>query len=342
MNNKYYFLINSLEGWWAERVTVNFANNFLKEWKEVFIITLKSSNFYNLPKWVKHIALSNVKNNLLMFLLIPWYVIKFRRMSKKYNLKEGMSLLEISNFIHILSKKHSIISFRTHINAFTWVLWYIQKTIIKYLYPKAKKIIVNSLENKYDLTEYLHINEEKIEVIYNPINKEIIHKLKKEPVEENILEKIKGKKVFITTWRLIWKKHHKKILSTLKNLPNKNRIYLIIWDWAKRKELEEQTKIENIEENVLFLWQQKNVFKYLSLADIFIYASEVEWYPNVLIEAKEMWLPIITSDFKSWAKEVILGEYIRKWLEYPHKWKYGWLLDLDKYKEQFIKVYWKI
>jgi N-acetylgalactosamine-N,N'-diacetylbacillosaminyl-diphospho-undecaprenol 4-alpha-N-acetylgalactosaminyltransferase len=56
---------------------------------------------------------------------------------------------------------------------------------------------------------------------------------------------------------------------------------------------------------------QKNVFKYLNIADVFLYASEVEGFPNVLIEARELGLPIITSDFKSGAKEVIIGEYTK-------------------------------
>jgi glycosyltransferase involved in cell wall biosynthesis len=62
------------------------------------------------------------------------------------------------------------------------------------------------LENKYDLAEYLHVSEDKIEVIYNPIDKEKIDKLKSEEISEKLKNKIQGKRVLITTGRLVGKK----------------------------------------------------------------------------------------------------------------------------------------
>jgi propanediol dehydratase small subunit len=66
--------------------------------------------------------------------------------------------------------------------------------------------VVNSLENKYDLAEYLHVPEEKIIVIYNPIDKERIEKMKSEEISEELKNKIQGKRVLITTGRLVGKK----------------------------------------------------------------------------------------------------------------------------------------
>ena len=349
MKNSYYFLINSLEWWGAERVTINFANNLTKEWKEIYIITLKSLNFYELPSWVRYIPLSHIKNNLLMFLLIPRYVCKFKKIVKKYNLSDGMSLLEVANFVHILARKHATISFRIHVSFFKWLLWGVYKLLIRLLYPRVWKIVVNSMENKYDLAEYLHVPENKIEVVYNPVDKEKIKKMRLEEISDELQQKIAWKKkVFITTWRLVWQKHHEKIINALLMLYksiDKNRIYLIVWDWPEKNKLEKLVKKIWLHENIIFCWEQKNVFKYLNVADIFVYASEVEWFPNVLIEAREMWLPIITSDFKSGAKEVVLGEYTKniwKNIEYPYQGKYWFLLDLHHYENQFLEVYKKL
>ncbi len=125
-----------------------------------------------------------------MFLLIPWYVWKAKKILKQYGLSDGMSLLEIANFVHILAKKHATISFRTHINFFIGIFGGIQKFLIALLYPKAGKIVVNSLENKYDLAEYLHIPEHTIEVVYNIVDKEEIEKMRSEKIPENTNKKI--------------------------------------------------------------------------------------------------------------------------------------------------------
>lgn len=344
MKKKYYFLINSLEWWGAERVTINLSKNFLEAGKDVYIITLKPTKFYDLPKWVKYISLSTITNNLLMFLLIPWYVWKFKKVEKKYRLSEGMSLLEIANFVHILSKKDAVISFRTTLCAFRWFFGYIYKALIRWLYPKAKKIIVNSLENKYELADFLGVSERTIEVVYNPIDKESIQKLKKEKIEIDLQQKIKNKKVFVTTGGLKPLKNHKHIISALKSLYTtwfKDWIYLIIWDGPEESNLKKITKKLWLQKHIFFLWKQKNVFKYLAVSDIFLYASQAEGFPNVLLEARELWLPIITSDFKTWAKEVILGKYTKeiwKTISYPYKGKWWWLLDLNEYEEQFLEV----
>jgi len=256
MKDKYYFLINSMEWWWAERVVSNLVKEKIQSWKDVYLFTLKDDLFYDIPKEVHYIPLSNIKNNILLFLSIPYFALKFKRLLKKYKLKDWISFLEMSNFVHILAKKNTWISFRTHINFFRWITWNIQKLLIKWLYPKAEKIIVNSRENKYDLAEFLKISEDKIEVRYNTIDKEKIIKLSEEDLDDEISRKIKNKKVFITTWRLVWIKHHEKIIETLweYNKKNKEWIYLIIWDWPKKSKLENLVKSFWLENQILFLW----------------------------------------------------------------------------------------
>lgn len=340
-----YFLINSLEGWWAERVVTNLSAEYIKEWYKVFIITLKNTVFFELPFWVTHLTLSRIKNNILLFMLIPWYIFKFNTIIKTYSLDEWISFLEISNFVHVLARKNAVISFRTHISVFTGIVWWVYIWCIRWLYPKAKKIIVNSLENKYDLAKYLDIPEHKIEVLYNPLDKEKIARDKLEPIENRLIEKLVWKKVFITTGRLISTKHHEKIITWLSMIYhniNNNWIYLIIGDWPEKNKLQHLVQLEWLTDCIYFLWTQTNVFKYLQVADYFLYASSVEWFPNVLAEAKEIGIPIITSDFRSGAKEVILGKYTKELSEhisYPCIGKYGILLNLEEFEQQFVNWY---
>jgi len=281
-----------------------------------------------------------------MFLYIPFFIYKFKKILKEKNFYGWMSSLEIANFINILANKDAKIAFETSILFFTGITWFVYKFLIKSLYPQAKSIKVNSEENKYVLAKYLNIAEDKIKVIYNPIDKEKIEKIKHEDIPEDIKNIIKGKKVFITTWRLIISKHHDKIISSLKKIYDtidKNRTFLILSDWPQRGTLENQIKELWLQKNVFFLWLQKNVFKYLSISHWYLYASEVEWFPNAIIEAMACDLFIITSNFKTGAEECINGTYLknnkRRYPYYGPNWA---LLDFKNYENDFIKVYKKI
>ncbi|NDK08110.1 glycosyltransferase [Candidatus Gracilibacteria bacterium] len=340
---KLFFLINSLEGGGAERVVVNLASELSSAY-DIDIITLKNINFYSLPKNVNFISLSNLENNLLMFLLIPFYVFKFRKIIKKNKYINGISFLEISNFVNILANKKAIISFRINISFFKGIIGFIYKLFIKILYLKAVKIIVNSEENRFSLANYLNYNINKIITIYNPVNIEQININKNESLDNKFMSLIKTKKVFITVGRLVWQKNHITILNSFKYIydnVDKDFLYLIVGDGPKMNELVNYVKSNGLIDNVIFLGEQKNVFKYLNISNYFIYASEVEGFPNVLIEAMAIRLPIITSDFISGAKECILGNYNNnlKNLNYPYYGENGVLLDLKNYESNFLNVY---
>ena len=340
-DRKYYFLINSLEIGGAERVVINQANELIKKGVQVYIFTLKSACWYDLPQWVVHIPLSTINNNFCLFFALPWFIYRFQSLRKKYWLDDGISFLEISNFIHILARREAKISFRTHIIFFTGFFGWLQKLFIKILYPRAAKIIVNSRENGHDLTAYLGIPEQKIEVVYNAIDEEKIMLLSREALEDELQKKIRNKRVYITVGRLIKEKHHEIIMEGLSHLENKDWVWLVVWDGPQRSSLEKKAQEYRLEDCILFLGQQKNIFKYLAKSDLFLYASSVEGFPNVLLEARFLGIPIITTDFKSGAREVILGEdtnMIWKVLRYPYKWKYWYLLDVNYYWVQFLEI----
>ena len=160
---------------------------------------------------------------MFLWFLSWYYIFKFKKILKKENFVNWISFLELANFVHILTKKQAIISFRTTFNVFDkyWISWKIYKFLIKKFYPKAWKIIVNSQENKEKLSQQLNISKDKIEVLYNPKNFNDIERLKQEKVEKELLEKIKNKEVFVTVWRLVKTKRHNLIVSWIKKLVEK-------------------------------------------------------------------------------------------------------------------------
>jgi len=334
---KIFILINSLWAWWAERVIINLADKLSANYI-VDLITLKDDCFFSIPKWVNYIPLSNTKNNILMIIQFPYYIFKFRNILKKNSYDNWFSSLEISNFINIIVNRKAIICLEISLTFFKWFFWKLYFFLIKILYPIAYKIKVNSFENYYMTQDLLNIDENKIEVIYNPVDLDKIWVLKNEKIDKKISDKLLKKRVFITVWRLVWQKNHKEILKSLKTI-NKDFIYLIIWDWPERTYLEKLTKSLWLEKNIFFLWDKKNIFKYLNVSDYFLYSSLIEWFPNVLWEAMAVWVPIITSNFKTWAEEIIMWEF--KWdiKKYPIIWKNGVLLSENNFQNDFKSIY---
>lgn len=105
------------------------------------------------------------------------------------------------------------------------------------------------------------------------------------------------------------------------------------------KKIENLIEKYNLSNKVVFLLQQISIFRHLNIANLFLYASEVERFPNVLLEAREIGVPIITSDFKSGAKEVIIWSYDKntcKNIAYPYKWKYWVIIDPQNYQKQLL------
>lgn len=340
----YYFITKSLWWWWAQRAILNSIKDHINQWEKVFLFTLNDECFFSIPEKLTYIPLSTVRNKFLLIILIPWFAKKLSFYLKKYNLEDGISFVDKSNLVHILAKKNAHISLRIYIDYYKiiiphtryyrGIIWLIQRYVLKIFYPKAGKIIVNSRENKEALTKFLGLNKnsDKIEVVYNSIDKKEIYELRKEKIEKNLISELKGKDVFITTWRLVREKQHKKIILSLYeyNKYYKNWTYLIVWDWPQKDKLKKLVRKLWLDKKILFLWLQKNVFKYLNVADLFLNMSAVEWLSNALLEAREMWLKIITTDFKSWAREIILWEdtsLLWEILEFPFHWKYGILID---------------
>ena len=79
----------------------------------------------------------------------------------------------------------------------------------------------------------------------------------------------------------------------------------IIGDGELREYLSGYIVDENMQDNVFLLGKQTNPFKYLAQCDCFVFASNNEGFPNVLVEAMACGLPIISTDCKSGPREIL-------------------------------------
>lgn len=95
-----------------------------------------------------------------------------------------------------------------------------------------------------------------------------------------------------------------KAFKLLKTQGLEEKLY-IIGDGEKREELENIVKNESLEDIIIFKGRMDNPYPFLKNASIFIHTSKSEGFGLVLVEAGICNIPIISSNYKYGAKEIL-------------------------------------
>jgi len=181
----------------------------------------------------------------------------------------------------------------------------VKKIISKILYRKADTIVAISKGVKEDLIKTLKLPQEKVKVIYNPLDIDKIKRMAKEEINHPWLVN-KEYPVIINVGRLIYQKGQDILLKAFKIVNEKIESRLIVLgEGPLLNELKNLTKQLNIEDKVDFVGFQKNPFSFISKSDVFVLSSRWEGFPNVLIEAMACGVPVISTDCPSGPNEII-------------------------------------
>ena len=175
----------------------------------------------------------------------------------------------------------------------------IQSLIILFLkiilYNFSDKIISNSKGSGNSLKK-IFIKEKKIFPIYNPYLKKINNK-----------SNTKRHKYLLSVGRLTKQKDFKNLIISFSYIKNQipNYKLIIIGDGHLKNEL--QNLIENLDlkKRVILTGWKKNLKTYYLNSKLFILNSLYEGFGNVLIDAINYELPIITTNCKSGPNEII-------------------------------------
>jgi len=293
---------------YIEQFYMSFCSNY-----EIFAISLEKHNInLNIPK--NNIFSLDEKINNSFIAKIKKLFFRSKNIAKfcnKNNIDVSISHGDIANLFNILSKlfwnkaKIIIILHNAFDKNLLWIPLYL---FCKFIYKYADEIISVSKELTHDVTK--QINTKKVKTIYNPFDFEKIEVLKNEKIEEN-LEKI------LNNWninicnvaRLDPNKKQDLIIDCFYEYykTNKNIQLFFIWDWDEKykKNLIEKVKKYNLKNVVYFLWYKKNVYKYIVKMKYYYYSWLQEWFWRWLVDSLSCWIPILTHDYKYWAKEII-------------------------------------
>lgn len=182
------------------------------------------------------------------------------------------------------------------------------RLISRWSYNKADMVVASTKAMKSDLQLIFDLPLEKVKLVHNPVDLQLISSLSKKSVEEKLFhtEGDDYHPVIVSMGRLTEQKGFTYLIRAFKMVQNELPSKLvIIGDGAQKRDLENLTESLGIAEDVIFLGLQSNPYKYLVNSDLFVLSSLWEGFPNSLVEAMACGIPVISTDCPSGPSEII-------------------------------------
>jgi N-acetylgalactosamine-N,N'-diacetylbacillosaminyl-diphospho-undecaprenol 4-alpha-N-acetylgalactosaminyltransferase len=307
---KIAILVYSLAGGGAERMVSYLLPYLQTKGIEVHLVLMNNNISYVIPKDIPIHYLEQSQGNengFFKLIKLPFLAYKYAKLLNKLAISHSFSLLTRPSYINILSRYFTrknyrlVISERSHPSmqyGYNNAQSSINNWLIKRLYPKADTIICNSRGNAEDLTANYGIAKEKIKVAHNPIDTEKIHSVAKlsPGFPDNYFNAI-------TIGRMDQGKNHQLLIQTITDFPTV-RLY-ILGSGSLEGYLKDLVTKLKLTDRVVFLGFDSNPFTYLKAADLFMFGSNHEGFPNVLLEALCCGLPILSTNCPSGPAEIM-------------------------------------
>jgi N-acetylgalactosamine-N,N'-diacetylbacillosaminyl-diphospho-undecaprenol 4-alpha-N-acetylgalactosaminyltransferase len=177
----------------------------------------------------------------------------------------------------------------------------ITQFLITASYNRADLVLANSNAMKDDLRDNLNVKT-PIEVIYNPVDIQELQTKMQYPVNISFS---KNTFYFIAVGNFRKEKNFPLVLNAFALIKELDCKLLLVGDGPLKDAFKQKTLELGIGEQVLFCGRDNNPFKYIHKCDSFILCSDVEGFPNVLLEAIACGMPVISTDCRSGPREML-------------------------------------
>ncbi|MEI8052629.1 MAG: glycosyltransferase [Bacteroidota bacterium] len=347
---KILIAVPTLECGGLERNVVSICNYVNNGKFETTLVVVNNDNpFYtvtNLSVDVINLKKKRVSSSIPEFLKI----IKTKKpdiiltAANHLNLLFAISKWLFPQKIKFIARESSIVSINTKRNKFPKLF----DLLLKIFYRKFDQIVCQSEFMRNDLLKHYHIPEANIKVINNAVLLPD-HKLTAENTTDHILQ-------YITVARLSEEKGIDRIIRSL-ILTKKKFHYTIIGDGPLKKTLKELVKKLNMQDQVTFLGPLDLPYKAIYNPDLFLFGSHYEGFPNVLLEANALGIPVVSfnapggigeviADFKNGilvenANEPAFAAAVDKAVDFPFDRKKIQLDTIEYYSPNKIKMQWE-
>lgn len=296
-----FFMINSLAGGGAERIMVRLLTHskaYLERFDIHLVLLDREPVAYAPPAWLKVHQL-DTRFSLLRGLQQVYSLFR------KHRPDVCLSFLSRANFINIalcrLIGHSAVISERVNTTSHhsTSRTGQISVALTRLLYPRARKVIAVSAGIAHDLATNHRVAPHRLVVIPNPVDAEEIRSQAGRPVT-----RLAPGPYIVGMGRLVENKNFDLLLSAFAR-SNYSGHLLLLGEGQLRPALEARAREYGIAYRTIMPGFIDQPFAHVAGADAYILPSNGEGFPNGLIEAMTLGLPVISTNCQSGPSEIL-------------------------------------
>ena len=283
----------------SEKFISIMCNNINTNIFEVELYVLDGTEYFYLIKnpqvKITVFAIKNVRKSLFTILMI----IKKSKpdilftASNHLNLFLGIFKFLLPKKLKLVARESSIISINSKRSKYGKPYGW----LIKKFYKNIDHIICQSVYMQKDIIKNYRIKEKSTVIIYNPV----------EEVDNSktpIFSTTKTKYKFFTVGRLSTEKGVDRLLQSL-GLLDIDFTFHIIGDGEEKNNLQQLAIKLGLHEKVFFEGQKLHPYENMYDADLFLIGSRYEGFPNVLLEAGALGIPVAGFNSPGGISEII-------------------------------------
>lgn len=173
------------------------------------------------------------------------------------------------------------------------------------LYKRAYKIIAQTDEMKQEIESYYKLPANRICVLNNPIDSDLLEEKTKDMV--NPYGEYKGFDILLAVGNISYAKGYDILLEAFEQYDNvKSHLFIIgRCDGEYGKKIIQMVDSFKSKDRIHFLGFVNNPYPYMKFCTVYILSSRMEGLPNVLLEAMFFNKPIIASDCVPYVGKVL-------------------------------------
>ena len=297
------FVINSLTAGGAEHALVEmltYLEDHLRGYTVHLVLLDVEEELHAVPPWVqKHVLNANFS--------FFWSAVLLARLLRHLAPAVTLSFLNRSNCVNVISsellKYPCIISERTHPTTRfgTGLSAVITKAIMRLAYPRADQVIAVSGGVRDDLIANFGVHGAKIRVIYNPIDMDRICERALEAPSTNVPQSY-----IVSAGRLVPSKNFRLLIESYRS-SGIDESLVILGEGEERRELERLVSSLGLDGRVILPGHMQNPYPIIGAARLFVSSSNLEGFPNALIEAMALGCPVVATDCDTGPMEILAG-----------------------------------